>query len=234
MASRRMFSNAIINSARFLRMPISCQALYFHLGMRADDDGIVEAFPVIRCTGCTEDDLRVLVSKGFCTVLNEDLVTYITDWTENNRIRQDRKVDSRYKDLLIQLLPVKCQASDGQVTDICRTSAGQMTGKCQTNDRIGKDRLVKDSIDQYRRGGERFAPPTPEDVRSYADDTGIRIDADHFVAYYEARGWRLSRGAAMKDWRAAARAWAQRDAKNRHHYETERTGDLDAIVEALT
>ena len=55
MAQRRMFSKRIIESAKFLKMPISCQALYFHLGMNADDDGIVEAFKVMRMTGSTED-----------------------------------------------------------------------------------------------------------------------------------------------------------------------------------
>ena len=100
-----MFSLRVINSARFLKMPISSQALYFHLGMSADDDGIVEAFNIVKMVGCSEDDLRVLVSKGFIKILNEDLVSYITDWNENNRIRPDRKIDSIYRDLLIQVDP---------------------------------------------------------------------------------------------------------------------------------
>lgn len=79
MAERRMFSRAIIGSARFLRMPPSSRLLYYDLGMAADDDGVVEAFSVMRTTGATEDDLRVLASKDFVTVLNEDLVTYIRD-----------------------------------------------------------------------------------------------------------------------------------------------------------
>ena len=105
MAERRMFSKRIINSARFLKMPISTQALYFHLGLNADDDGVVEAYPIIKSIGCTEDDLKVLVSKNFVIVLNEDLVSYITDWTENNRLRPDRKIDSIYKNLLVSICP---------------------------------------------------------------------------------------------------------------------------------
>lgn len=134
-------------------MPISSQALYFHLGMRADDDGIVEAFTTIRMTGCTEDDLRVLVAKGFVQVLNEDLITYITDWTENNKIRADRKMDSIYKDLLLKINPVltdKCQTDDGQMTDICLTNDSQVTPKCQH--RLGKDRLGKDRTGKDRLG----------------------------------------------------------------------------------
>ena len=143
MASRRMFSLRLINSTRFLKMPISSQLLYFHLGMRADDDGVVEAYPVLKTVGCNEDDLKVLVAKGFAKVLNEDLITYITDWNENNRIRADRKQDSMYKDLLLQMIPIV-----GQLPDKCQSDDGQMPDTCQQNDRIGKVRLGKGSIGQ--------------------------------------------------------------------------------------
>ena len=105
MANRRMFSSRITESTRFVKMPASSQNLYFHLGMKADDDGIVEAYPVMCVIGANEDDLRVLVSKGFVTILNADFVSFINDWTENNSIRADRKVDSIYKDLLLKVLP---------------------------------------------------------------------------------------------------------------------------------
>lgn len=105
MANRRMFSTRITESARFLKMPSSSQNLYFHLGMKADDDGVVEAYPVMRMINSTEDDLRVLVGKGFVTVLNEDLVVFLNDWLENNNLRADRKIDSFYQNLLLQVVP---------------------------------------------------------------------------------------------------------------------------------
>lgn len=155
MAERRMFSKRIINSARFLKMPVSTQCLYFHLGLHADDDGIVEAYTVMNSIGATEDDLRVLMSKGFVYVLNDDLVTYITDWTENNKIRADRKINSIYQDLLLQVLPdaellQKKQRSDvkKRLVDNQRTTNGQpMDGQRATNGRhrIGKDRIVQDN-----------------------------------------------------------------------------------------
>lgn len=100
-----MFSQRIVESARFLKMPPSTQCLYFHLGIHADDDGVVEGYNVMKQTGSTEDDLKILAAKGLITVLNADLVTYINDWKENNRIRSDRKVDSIYRDLLVRMLP---------------------------------------------------------------------------------------------------------------------------------
>lgn len=152
MASRRMFSLRLINSTRFLKMPLSSQLLYFHLGMRADDEGVVEAYPVLKTVGCNEDDLKILVAKGFAQVLNEDLITYITDWNENNKIRSDRKTDSMYKDLLLKMIP-----NVSQVTDKWQPNDNQMTTKCQPNDRIGKDRIGKDSLGQDRVGKDNIS-----------------------------------------------------------------------------
>lgn len=149
MASRRMFSINIINSAKFLKMPVSSQLLYFHLGLHADDDGVVEAYSILRMAGLSEDDLKILIAKNFVIVLNDDLVAFITDWHEHNCIRADRKVDSIYKDLLMRIVPnveitEKKERSDlkritGQPTDSPRTDNGQAM------DGIGKDRLGKES-----------------------------------------------------------------------------------------
>ena len=153
MASRRMFSRRITDSSRFVRMPLSAQALYFHLGQHADDDGVVEAYPVMRMIGANEDDLRVLTSKEFVIPLNNDYVSYLPDWMEHNKIRADRKENSLYIDLLLQVVPDAeiRQAKPSYYSNqksICQTNDGQMTDKQQTNDGIGKDRLGKDSIDK--------------------------------------------------------------------------------------
>lgn len=214
MATRRMFSIRLINSAKFLKMPISSQALYFHLGLHADDDGIVEAFPVMRYVGCTEDDLRVLMSKGFVQVLNDDLVAYITDWNEHNKIRADRKIDSIYKDLLIKLNPdvkliekrKRADAKDRQAMDGQRTDDGQSTdgiGKV----RLGKVRLGKDSIgEDSKKPAARFIPPTMEDVEGYCRERKNGIDPQRFIDYYTSNGWKVGKN-PMKDWKAAIRTW---------------------------
>lgn len=85
MAERRMFSRSVVESARFLKMPVSSQNLYFHLVMNADDDGIVEAYSVINLIRANEDDLRVLHARGFVRILNEDLVTM--SWTGGSRTK---------------------------------------------------------------------------------------------------------------------------------------------------
>ncbi|XZK56292.1 hypothetical protein ACSXCH_10410 [Clostridium perfringens] len=151
MAQRRMFSIKVIDSAKFLKMPSSSRLLYYDLGMRADDDGIVEAFNVLRMTGATEDDLRILVSKGYIRVLNEDLVTYIIDWKEHNKIRADRKIDSMYKDLLLQIMPeVNLLESKERADRKKKSWDDHGTSHGQPMDGIGQDRIVQDSTGQVR------------------------------------------------------------------------------------
>lgn len=140
----RMFSTRVTESTRFIKMPASSQNLYFHLGMRADDDGIVEAYPVMCMIGATEDDLRVLVGKQFVTILNEDLVTFINDWTENNTIRADRKIDSIYQGLLLEIVPdAKIKESTKRVK---QSDGSQTSDKCQPTDSVSKDKLSKDKL----------------------------------------------------------------------------------------
>lgn len=170
MAERRMFSKRVISSARFIKMPLTTQALYFHLGLNADDDGIVEAYSVIKSIGCNEDDLKILVTKGFVTVLNEDLVSYILDWQENNKIRPDRKIDSIYQGLLLSLNPDVELVKKRQRADI-KVKSENMDNQWTTNgqpmdsigeDRIGEDRIVKDRVeDNARAREEEPADKTP-------------------------------------------------------------------------
>lgn len=146
MAERRMFAKSVVESARFLKMPVSSQNLYFHLGMNADDDGIVEAYSVINLVKAHEDDLRVLYSKGFVKILNEDLVTYIEDWREQNKIRPDRKKDSIYKNLLLQINPDVNLLERKERSDLVKKSGPSMDGEMSAQCSVGKYSVGKDSI----------------------------------------------------------------------------------------
>jgi len=95
MANRRMFSKVITNSSSFLMMSQSAQALYFHLGMNADDDGYCEHFMVMRMTDSKPDDLKILQAKGLVYVF-DDKVLIIKDWKVNNQIQKDRYTASKY------------------------------------------------------------------------------------------------------------------------------------------
>jgi hypothetical protein len=114
--------------------------------MKADDDGVVEAYTVMQILNSSEDDLKALVGRGFVTVLNEDLVSVILDWTEHNLIRPDRKIDSIYKDLLLKVVP-NIQTIEAKPRADTRRKTGQQVMDVQWTaggpHRLGKDRLGK-------------------------------------------------------------------------------------------
>lgn len=96
MAERRMFSKTIIDSDIFIDMPLTTQALYFHLAMRADDDGFVNNPKKIqRMVCCTDDDMRLLIAKQFIIPF-ENGVCVIRHWKIHNYIRNDRYKPTMY------------------------------------------------------------------------------------------------------------------------------------------
>lgn len=90
MAERRMMSKKIIDTDNFLDMPQSTQYLYFHLLLRADDDGFIQSpKSIMRITGCKDDDLKLLVAKGF-VIGFETGVIVIRHWRIHNYVQSDR------------------------------------------------------------------------------------------------------------------------------------------------
>lgn len=161
MAERRMLSKKIFQSRKFLMMPFEAQALYTHLILSSDDDGVVEAFPIVRMIGAKEDSLGLLVVKKFILPLNDDMVYFITDFEEQNKIRADRVQPSRYRNLLLEKTDLVVEGKrvtsqkkyiDGQVTDKCLTDDGQVTDKCPHS--IGKDSIGKDRIVESRSAND--------------------------------------------------------------------------------
>ena len=104
MANKRMFTMHIVDSDAFLDMPLSTQCLYFHLNMRADDDGFISNPKRIqRLIGASDDDLKLLVAKRFVLAF-EDGVIVIKHWRMHNSIRSDRYTPTAYQVELSMLL----------------------------------------------------------------------------------------------------------------------------------
>ena len=159
-----MISKEVIQSQRFLTLPLEAQALYFHLIAASDDDGVVDAFPIVRMVGAREDNLGLLVVKKFVLPLNNEMIYFITDFSKQNKIRQDRIQPSIYRDLLLEKTDLvrdgkrlvdkneifdgqmsdKCLTNDGQVADVCQTSDGQMSAQYS----IGKYSIGEYSLEQ--------------------------------------------------------------------------------------
>ena len=96
MAERRMFAKSIIDSDIFLDMPLSTQALYFHLSMRADDDGFVNnPKKIMRMIGSDEDSMKLLIAKKFVMPFDSGVVV-IKHWKIHNYIQKDRYKETIY------------------------------------------------------------------------------------------------------------------------------------------
>lgn len=141
MAERRMIAKTIIDSDLFLDMPMSTQCLYFHLNMRADDDGFINNPKKIqRMIGCNDDDIKLLITKNFIIPFESGVVV-IKHWKIHNYIRMDRYKETLYKEEKSQLVTDKSKEYIlGRPDDI------PLVDQRLTQDRLGKDRLGKDNI----------------------------------------------------------------------------------------
>ncbi len=96
MAQRRMFSPQITESDAFIEMPLSTQALYFHLCMNADDDGFVKNPKSIqRLVGAKDKDYTTLVNKRFIFCFPSGVIV-IKHWRMHNLLRKDRYKETVY------------------------------------------------------------------------------------------------------------------------------------------
>lgn len=156
MAAKRMFSREIIESDLFLEMPLTTQALYFHLGMRADDEGFVNSpKKILREINCSNDDLKLLIAKGYVICFESGIIV-ITHWNMHNTIQKDRFKSTIYVEEKARLttdsnkkyiLPDSAESN-------CLPSGNQMDTECiqdvsilETQYRLDKNRLDKISID---------------------------------------------------------------------------------------
>lgn len=136
MAHKRMFSKDITTSDAFREMPASSQALYFHLGMEADDDGFLDNYKgLMRAINASEDDLRVLIGKRFL-ILFPSKVIVVKHWRINNTVRLDRYSATKHTEEKGALI-IK---ENGAYTEV---SGGLPSGnQTATQYRIGEDRKV--------------------------------------------------------------------------------------------
>lgn len=103
MSQKRMFTMKIVDSDAFLEMPLSSQCLYFHLNMRADDDGFVgNPKKIMRMIQASEDDLKILLAKRFL-IMFEDNVVVVKHWWMHNTLAKDRYNETSYIDDKAQL-----------------------------------------------------------------------------------------------------------------------------------
>ncbi len=231
MAEKRMFTQKIIDSDPFLDMPLSTQALYFHLNMRADDDGFINnPKKISRMIGSTEDDLKLLLAKRF-VIGFESGVIVIKHWRMHNTLRKDRYNPTQYQEEL-KSLDVKHNNAytekdcGNHLATTWQPSGNQLAPQYS----IGKYREVEVSIVEDNIGEsvsaetEQPAPkpskPTKHKHGEYSNvlltDEELNKLKDEFFDWEERierlSSYIASTGKAYKSHFATIRNWARKDA----------------------
>lgn len=195
MAQRRMFSKAIVKSEEFSVMPKSSQALYFHLGMDADDDGFIHPGQIMRSGGYQEDDLKILLAKRFLLTFESGVVV-IKHWLIHNLIQKDRHIKTRYQEELDTLFIKENKAyTDNKpikLLNVNKVLPQVRLGK----DRIGEDRIEREEVSQakpltQKEHNKAFFESTElqEETITHLSSAGIpetlaRQEVNKFVSYW--------------------------------------------------
>lgn len=211
MAERRMFAKTIVLSDAFLDMPLSARCLYFTLGMLADDDGFVNSpKSIMRQAGASTDDLNLLMAKRFILAFDSGIIV-IKHWRIHNYIQKDRYKESKYMEEKATLMIDQNGAYTECIQDV---------STLDTQVRLGKDRLVEDSIGEVI---EEAKPPKPTRHKYGLYENVLLTDEEYeklreeFPHDYMERIERLSEymastGKKYKNFLATIRNWAKKDA----------------------
>lgn len=222
MAERRMFAKTIIDSDAFLEMPTTSQLLYFHLAMRADDDGFVnKPKSLMRMVGCKDDDLKLLFVKKFLIPFESGVVV-IKHWKIHNYIRKDTYTETKYKEEKSTL-----ELDENSAYRIAETSPLRFRDESVTSPstqvRLGQVSTGKDSVGEDI---EEAAPPKAVRHKYGMYEQVLLTDEDYeklkeeFPHDYSERIARLdeyiaSHGKKYKNHLATIRAWARKDTVKR-------------------
>lgn len=149
-----MFTKKIVDSDAFLDMPLSTQALYFHLNMRADDDGFINNPKKIqRIIGASEDDLKLLIAKRF-VICFENGVIVIKHWRMHNTLRKDRYNPTTYQEQFLMLDIKDNNSYTEKVPETPMATTWQPSGNhLEPQYSIGKDSVVKYSLGESNISG---------------------------------------------------------------------------------
>ena len=218
MADKRMMSKSVIDTDMFLDMPASTQCLYFHMLLRADDDGFLKnAKTIMRTVGASPDDVKLLIAKQYLIPFDTGIMA-IKHWRIHNYIKKDRYKPTDCEE--IKLLEVN-EKGEYILAEPVRNQVGSnMEPQVRDRDRleieIGKDRDSRESSGKRRSANnsttaaQKFKKPTLEELKAYIAENRYTFSAEAFMDYYESNGWKVGRN-PMKSWQATCRTWQRHE-----------------------
>jgi hypothetical protein len=164
-----MMSKSITESDAFYDLPLSAQALYLHLCQNADDDGFIgKPKTVQRMAKCRDKDMKILADKKFVIMFDSGVVC-IKHWKIHNYIPANRHKDTNYKEELATLHLDENNAYTTHSVTTLHTDCIQIADKPNTQVRLGKGRLGKDSLGEVRIGQDSVVQVSVEDMTTGAE-----------------------------------------------------------------
>ena len=143
MANRRMYAKSVIDTDKFMEMPISTQCLYFHLLLRGDDDGFVASPKLImRQLRASKDDMKILIAKKYIIAFDSGVIV-IREWFIHNQLRRDRFTPTVHKeksmlnlsdDKIYRLLPSGVDSSGNQLATNGYQNAKHRLPRCSAGE----------------------------------------------------------------------------------------------------
>lgn len=225
MAERRMFAKTIIDSDAFTEMPLSTQALYFHLSMRADDDGFLNcAQKILRMIGAAKNDYDLLLAKRFIIQFN-DGICVIKHWRIHNYIQSDRYKPTVYREerATLAIKPNGAYTIKGEEEIPVDTECIQDGYRMLPQLSLGKSSIVKDSIETADRPQKKrkvkieFVPPTLEEVKAYITEKGYSVNPQTFYDYFTEGDpkWVDKNGSPVLNWKQKIVTWNSKSVGNK-------------------
>ena len=183
MADRRMFHRLVVESDKFLDLPVGAQALYFHLGMQADDDGFVNGPRLItRQLKRPYKDLQALIDSGF--LLEEDGIVVLAHWRMANCWKTDRLQLPRYpefakkiyikasREYTLQRFP-KCKNLLKTKVEMMDRFGNHLDVQKKTEKNKTEEKKIKENKIEYSRTEEPWPPEEAGDETPAPDKQNV-------------------------------------------------------------
>lgn len=221
MAEKRMFSKVIIDNDVFMDMPLSSQALYFHLCLSADSEGFIgNPRRIVKSIGANEDDFKLLILKRYILIFDSGVIV-IKHWRIHNNIEKNF-IPTTYVEEKSQL------ALDAKGSYIEKSRLQQLTdsntslyisSNIEDKNRIDENKDIKERKDTSKERNENDftgdldflgSIPSLQELKDYITLKGYNIDAEYFFDYYCARGWKVN-GQRIENWQYLVNTWGKRN-----------------------
>ena len=232
MAEKRMFAKIIIDSDLFLDMPLSTQALYFHLSMRADDEGFMNNPKKIqRAIGCTDDDMKLLIAKSYIIPFKSGVIV-IKHWLIHNTLRKDRMTLTTYTNEK-SMLRVEDNGAYSMIDNQLSTNCQPLDNQASTNcpHRLDKISIDKNRLYENIEEKERTTPKNKKNVKDNKNNNAEAVTltekeydklmSEHSKPFVDKcieilNNYKLSKGVKYKSDYHAIRSWVIGEVQKRY------------------